>query len=81
MEAKAKDLRTRSKEILSAVERGEEVVVTYRGKPTAKIVPYGNSNRKKKKENRNGHSLFGMWRDHTGVADVDEFIKTVRKKR
>ncbi len=39
MKATAKDLRFHSKEILETVMRGEEVTITYRGKPSAKIIP------------------------------------------
>ena len=40
MEATAKDLRFHVKELLDAVSRGEEVTITYRGEPCAKLVPY-----------------------------------------
>ena len=39
MKATAKDLRFHSKEILDTVSRGEEVIITFRGKPRAKLVP------------------------------------------
>ncbi|MEF8889369.1 MAG: type II toxin-antitoxin system prevent-host-death family antitoxin, partial [Desulfohalobiaceae bacterium] len=38
MQTTAKDLRFFSKEILDTVTRGEEVIITYRGKPCAKLV-------------------------------------------
>ena len=38
MQATAKDLRFHSTELLNMVKRGEEVVITYRGKPCAKLV-------------------------------------------
>ncbi len=47
MKATAKDLRLHLKELIEAVNRGEEVVITFRGKPCAKLVPY----REIKKEN------------------------------
>ena len=40
MRASAKELRTKSTKILEAVSRGEEVVITYRGKARAKIIRY-----------------------------------------
>ncbi|OGL48117.1 MAG: prevent-host-death protein [Candidatus Schekmanbacteria bacterium RBG_13_48_7] len=80
MQATAKDLRIKSKEILSAVERGEEVIITYRGVPKARIVPIKkNSSAHKKKTHRN--SLFGIWKDNKEVCDVDSFINAVREKR
>jgi len=35
----AKDLKNRTGEVISAIKRGEEVVVSYRGKPLGKFVP------------------------------------------
>jgi prevent-host-death family protein len=35
----AKKLRFHTKELLESVSRGEEVVITMRGKPYAKLVP------------------------------------------
>jgi prevent-host-death family protein len=40
MKATAKDLRFNSKGLLDTVNRGEEVVITFRGKPCAKLIPY-----------------------------------------
>jgi prevent-host-death family protein len=40
MKATAKDLRFHSKELIETVKRGEEVVITFRGKPCAKLVPF-----------------------------------------
>jgi len=40
MKATAKDLRFHSKELIETVNRGEEVVITFRGKPCAKLVPF-----------------------------------------
>ena len=80
MQATAKDLRIKSKEILSAIDRGEEVTITYRGVPRARIVPC----RKTKKNHKNKsvrNSLFGIWKNHKGIPNVDDFIKSVREKR
>ncbi|RLB27966.1 MAG: hypothetical protein DRH11_17925, partial [Deltaproteobacteria bacterium] len=38
MKASAKDLRYKTKEIIAALERGEEVLLTYRGEEKAKII-------------------------------------------
>ena len=37
--ATAKDLRTRTREILRVVQTGERVIVTYRGRPVAVLSP------------------------------------------
>ena len=78
MEATAKDLRFHSKEILDTVSRGEEVIITYRGKPQAKIVPIDTDTVTK---DRNGSSLFGIWKDHSSSDNVDKYIRNMRKGR
>ncbi|MBM3295989.1 MAG: type II toxin-antitoxin system prevent-host-death family antitoxin [Candidatus Aminicenantes bacterium] len=78
MRASAKDLRFHSKEILNAVSRGEEVIITFRGRPKAKIVPLRDEARSGKADPR---KLFGIWRDNPEVADVDGFIRSVRRGR
>jgi len=77
MKATAKDLRFYSKELLDAVARGEEVLITYRGKPHAKLVPL------EKKETREDeeHELFGMWADNGEVESVEEYVRRIRKGR
>jgi prevent-host-death family protein len=77
MKATAKDLRFRSKELLDTVNRGEEVIITYRGKPCAKIVPYDGF--KKKKRIKTG--LFGMWNDKNDIEDVNGYVRNLRKGR
>ena len=77
MKATAKDLRFYSKEIPETVSRGEEVIITYRGKPQAKIVPIkSNSN-----QASSGNRLFGMWKDNKSVDDVNQYIREKRKGR
>lgn len=76
MKATAKDLRFQSRELLNTVSRGEEVVITYRGKPCAKLVPYQEESVKHKKD-----GLFGMWKDYENVQDVGEYVRNLRKGR
>jgi prevent-host-death family protein len=78
MKATAKDLRFHSKELLNTVNRGEEVIITYRGKPCAKLVPYDEFKKKDKKLKTN---LFGMWKDNDGIEDVDNYVRDLRKGR
>ncbi|MFO7706804.1 MAG: type II toxin-antitoxin system prevent-host-death family antitoxin [Desulfobacterales bacterium] len=77
MRASAKEMRIKSREILEAVARGEEVVITYRGKARAKIIRY-----KKNLGLRNEtHSLFGIWEDNTRVGDVERYVRDLRRGR
>ncbi|MGH2947330.1 MAG: type II toxin-antitoxin system Phd/YefM family antitoxin [Solirubrobacteraceae bacterium] len=41
MEIGVRDLRNRTAEVIAAVELGERVTLTVRGKPVADIVPHG----------------------------------------
>ncbi len=78
MKATAKDLRFHSKELLDTARRGEEVVITYRGKPYAKLVPV--TGEIDLTDNLDNH-LFGMWADNSKVADVEAFVDTARESR
>ena len=77
MKATAKDLRFHSKEILESVMRGEEVTITYRGKPSAKIIPMN----KQKSTITKQHNLFGIWADHTDSDDVNKYVRKLRESR
>ena len=79
MKATAKDLRFHSRELLDTVNRGEEVIITYRGRPCAKLVPIkqGAKNNNKKEENE----LFGIWKDNPDVKNVDRYVRKLRKGR
>jgi prevent-host-death family protein len=77
MKATAKDLRFHSKELLNTVNRGEEVIITYRGKPCAKLVPYDEFEKDKNIKS----NLFGMWKDHDIIDDVDSYVRDIRKGR
>ena len=76
MKATAKDLRFHSKELLDTVNRGEEVIITFRGKPCAKLVPYQEIKGKVKER-----ELFGIWEDNDSVQNVEEYVRKLRKGR
>ena len=76
MEVTAKGLRTRVREVLDCVDRGETVVVTYRGKPRARLVGI-----EPDAAETQGFSGFGMWKDRADLADVDGFIQGLRRPR
>lgn len=76
MKATAKDLRFNSKGLLDAVNRGEEILITFRGEPCAKLVPF------KEKDNYIGNNeLFGIWKDNDIVQDVENYVRELRKGR
>ena len=77
MQATAKDLRFHSTELLNTVKRGEEVIITYRGKPCARLVPI------EEKDNApiTSNELFGIWKDNDQTEDVENYIRNIRKGR
>ena len=80
MNATAKDLRFRSRELLETVNRGEEVVIPFRGKPCAKLVPF--SEPAKSTERKSAiNELFGIWKDHEATLNVEEYVRSMRKGR
>ena len=76
MKATAKDLRFHSKELIDSVNRGEDVVITFRGKPCAKLVPY-----QEMKKQTGKNELFGIWKDNDIVQNVEEHVRNLRKGR
>jgi prevent-host-death family protein len=78
MQATAKDLRFHVKELLNTVNRGEEVIITYRGKPCAKLVPFSEEGGRVSAQ---PNELFGIWKDNTQTEDVDKYMRTIRKGR
>jgi antitoxin (DNA-binding transcriptional repressor) of toxin-antitoxin stability system len=68
-------LRSSTREILSAVSRGNTVFISNRGKACAKIVPVGVQATAKPV------SLAGMWKDNKKTASVHAFIQTLRAPR
>jgi len=78
MKATAKDLRFHSKELLDTVRRGEEVLITYRGKPYAKLVPVEDDVAQSDAESP---ELFGIWADNDQVDSVQDFVDKARESR
>ena len=73
----AKELRFHTKELLESISRGEEVIITFRGKPYAKLVPFKES----KKNLKDTKELFGIWRDRTDLVDVSSYVRKIREER
>lgn len=76
MKATIRELRASTKEILTAVSRGDTVLVTSRGEPCAKIVPVF-----ERKKPLGRDPLFGIWKDNSDVRSVKNYIKGLRKGR
>jgi prevent-host-death family protein len=76
MEASTKDLRFHAAELLAATDRGEEVVITYRGRPRARLTGLAGPAREPLK-GRN--AAFGIWKHHDD--DVDSYVRRLRQGR
>ncbi len=73
--ATAKELRYRTSSILESVKKGEEVIITMRGKSIAMLRPL------KKQENRFNSIGFGLWKDRKDLRNVNEWIDEKRRPR
>ena len=70
MNATTLDLRYRTREVLSSLDRGESVVITFRGKPRGVISPYRETMVAKEPASIMDHPFIGMWaRSGTTVDD------------
>ncbi len=80
MEASIVDLRYRMKDVLRAIDRGETVTVTYRGKEKARLVPViptvGRTPAKVSDQ-----PFVGMWKDREDMADPVAYVRKLRQPR
>jgi antitoxin (DNA-binding transcriptional repressor) of toxin-antitoxin stability system len=74
MIANIRKLRSATKEILSAVGRGNTVFIANRGRTCAKIVPVSGAQPQVV-------SLAGIWKNHKRTASVHAFIDKLRASR
>jgi len=74
MIANVRKLRSATKEILSAVAKGNTVLISNRGRTCAKIVSVNDNQAPV-------ISLSGMWKDHKKTVPVHEFINKLRAPR
>jgi len=74
--ATAKDLRQKTAALLDEVRRGQEVVITFRGKSVAVLAPVKNT--KRKGLNPVG---FGMWQNRKDIRSVEKWLRSLRQPR
>jgi antitoxin (DNA-binding transcriptional repressor) of toxin-antitoxin stability system len=79
MEASIVDLRYRMKEVLAALDRGEDVTVLYRGEERARLVPV--RRKKRKRAPAKETPGYGMWKDRDDLADPASWVRTLRRGR
>ena len=85
MEVTIKQLRIEPGRIISQAASGQEITVTYRGKPQAKIIPIANRKKNSTDESENelylSEELFGIWKDRKDIENVERFVRDQRKGR
>jgi len=74
MTVTAKDLRFNISMIFDVLSKGEDVLITYRGKAKAKLISYDDASQKEKSDD-----IFGMWQDTS--KEVNKTIRTMRAGR
>jgi hypothetical protein len=80
MRASFVDLRKKSRQIIDALRRKEEVTVYYRGKPAAVMRPLADGGGEETVR-ASDHPAFGMWTDREDMTDVAAHIRDLRKAR
>ncbi|MFO1432405.1 MAG: type II toxin-antitoxin system prevent-host-death family antitoxin [Candidatus Competibacteraceae bacterium] len=80
MKISTKELCTYTRQLLEAVERGEEVTITYRGQSRARIVPL-EQYQLSHDETLRKCPLFGIWQDRVDIDDVETYLNELRKSR
>ena len=74
METTTKFLRLHTKEVMAAVDRGEEIIITWRGHRRARLKAFDQP------QNRKGQNpAFALWSDCRG--SVDETVRQLRQPR
>lgn len=59
--------------LFDALSKGEDITITYRGKPRAKLIAA------EQHKNEKDSALFGIWRDDE--EDVDAKVRKLREGR
>lgn len=70
----AKDLRFKISMLFDVLTKGEDITITYRGKPKAKLISFEEPSSEGKSD-----ALFGIWKDRED--DVDGLVRSMRQGR
>lgn len=79
MKATFVDLRTKSSEIIEALERNESVTILYRGQPKAVMQPL--TQLEQACARTRDHAAFGLWKDRDDLENVPDVVRTLRRGR
>ncbi len=82
MQATILDLRRRMPAVLRALDRNEQVVILYRGRERALLIPTnGEGGQQKKRPRVAAHAAFGMWANRADNGDVPAHVRNLRQGR
>ena len=70
----AKDLRFKISMLFDVLTKGEDITITYRGKPKAKLVSFDEPGNETKSD-----ALFGIWKERD--ENVNEMVRSMRQGR
>jgi prevent-host-death family protein len=73
----ATELRLHAKKLFESIARGEEIIITFRGKPFAKVMPVNELNHKLEESN----PFYGIWKDRSDLENVDAYVRNIRRRR
>lgn len=76
MTVTAKDLRFNVNMLFDVLGKGEDITITYRGKPKAKLISTDKNSDNGKKDDL----LFGLWKDRDELP-VDDMVRGMRRGR
>lgn len=74
MTVTAKELRFNVAMLFDVLEKGENILITYRGKAKAKLIPCDTPEKSQKSD-----EMFGMWADRE--ESVDAMVREMRRGR
>ena len=77
MEATTRDLCLHTARVLAAIERGEQVIITYHGQRRAVLTRWQEAQADRQKPQTN--PAFGLWADKTD--NVDNELRQLRQRR
>jgi prevent-host-death family protein len=64
--------------VLEALDRGEPVTITHRGREKARLVPVQSAQESRKPSS---DRAFGLWKNRQDLDDVPEHVRRLRSSR
>ncbi|MCL2044207.1 MAG: type II toxin-antitoxin system prevent-host-death family antitoxin [Treponema sp.] len=81
MKISTKQLRMEPGRIISMVNDGLDITITYRGKSSAKLIPVTKKKSVNTEEGDTKNELFGLWKNRQETVNVGEYVRNIRRGR